>query len=123
MGILLFLMSVVAVEHLTDLLVNVDLLERKRTEFEIMFPSLSKLARCRFCQAFWICGIICILSPGLFGLGDEALSRIADIFLSWLVMHKAVVLLTEATDRFLGRAPSSHNVLLHLPSSESKSDS
>jgi hypothetical protein len=122
MGIVAFLILVVAIEHLTDILVNVDLLEVLRSEFESGFPTFAKLARCRFCQAFWLSGLACLVSPGLLGLSGDVFLRGVDVLLSWLVMHKAVVLLTEVNDRFLGRAPSSHNVILHIPS-ESESES
>jgi hypothetical protein len=112
MTLLTFILLAVGIEHLTDILTNVDLLEVKRQEFEILFPSLSKLARCRFCQSFWLCGaIVSILPSGILGLTGD-FSNYADVALTWLVLHKTVVVLIETTDRFLSRAPK--NVVVQM---------
>lgn len=114
MGVLTFFLVAFCIEHLTDILVNVDVLEGKRQEFELMYPSLAKLARCRFCQSFWLSGAVCMFAPALLKIGGDPFSVLLELGISWLVLHKTVVLMIEATDRFLGRAPKSHNVVLHV---------
>jgi hypothetical protein len=102
MTLLTLTLLALAVEHATDILVNAEPLKNYRIAFQTAFPALYVLAECRFCLSFWISGLTVLFFPGLFGT-----DLVVDTVLTWLVLHKVSVLMIEATERFLGRAPMS----------------
>lgn len=119
MSLFLFIVLVVTIEHITDLLTNVDLLENIRIKLETIIQPFQKIVRCRFCQSFWLSGLIAMLLPGILGLsGNEPFLRIIDIFITWLVLHKAIVLWIETMDRYLGRIPANKNIVLKVLENE-----
>jgi len=94
-----FLLSVLAIDNLTNILTTVDLLEWPRIKFQLMFPRLGKLATCHYCQAFWLSG-----PAAYFLLYGPAEFK---IIVLWLALHRLVQLSTEFHERYLGRAPQS----------------
>ena len=88
------ILLVLAIENLANILSTVDLLEPARTCFETKFPKMGKLARCAYCQAFWIALLACTLG-------------LPNWFVMTLAIHRLCVFLTEFSERYLGRAPLS----------------
>lgn len=120
MEILFFVLMCIAINHFTDILVNVDLLQTCRECFEKTFPKLAKLATCMFCQSFWLLGI----SSCAFCIWNYNLTLFA--FLLWPVLwfsgHKGIQLLNEMSERYMTRTvlpkAISANISLTLENTE-----
>jgi hypothetical protein len=104
--ILNMLLFVLAIENLTDMMVNLEFLEKHRLWFESSFPTIGKLARCKYCQSFWLSAAAAWMLP-------------TECFLAtWLAVHLLVQLARvvheaslEFSDRYLNRAPIRVEVL------------
>ena len=88
-----FILLALAIENLSDILVNVDIawMEKTRAWFEKV-PYIGKLARCRYCQMLWLAVLFCLVVPPV-----------------WMVMalalHRVGQLISEFYERYLNRAP------------------
>lgn len=80
MGIVELILIALAVENLADILVNIDLLENTRARFEVTFPKFKKLARCKYCQMFWLSAIYFSLGVPILVVNCFAVHRIAQFF-------------------------------------------
>jgi len=85
---LYLIICVLAIENMADMLSSLDLLEPARVWFETKFPKLWRLARCKYCQAFWLTGIVLLLPIPIF-------------MLTWFAIHRAAIGISEFFDRFL----------------------
>ena len=89
-----FVIAIIAIENIADILTGVDLLETWRQRFETLLPKLGRLARCKYCQMFWLSLIFfCLCTPP------------ACVLLA-LAAHRISTLLSEFCDRYLNRAPT-----------------
>lgn len=88
------IITILAIENLSDILTTVEWLEGARAWYKKAFPKLERLAGCKYCQMFWMCLIFfCLWMP-------PACLLIA------LAAHRLATLFSEFCDRYLGRAPT-----------------
>jgi len=109
-----FILTCFAINNLTDILTSIDffILSTFRQWFQDTFPKLGKIVICKYCQSFWLSGLICCYASfSMLGLG--VLSSIVSIIL-WLSMHSIIQLIDEFRQRYLDRVllPQNHNVIL-----------
>lgn len=88
----IFVLLTVAVENLADIFVTASFLEPYRELFEKWFPSFAKLARCHYCQTFWLSGVACMFFM-------PACPMMLPIF--WLAMHKCCQFISALSNWFL----------------------
>lgn len=116
MTILFFLLMCIAINNLTDILSNVDLLHGCRTWFQHKFPRLGKIATCQYCQSFWLSGI------GTFIFLENQLNvyNILIWIVLWFSAHRIIQVINEFCERFLSRTslPVNANVFMTLNNSE-----
>lgn len=121
--LLLMLLTALAIENLTDMLVTVDLLESWRLRFEAAFPTIGKIAKCKYCQSFWLSGLAAFALP--------ALDMTGGFFIVWFSLHLMVHVARvvheashEFLERYLNRAPLRVEVLdLHKNLEDALKDS
>lgn len=89
---LTFILTVLAIDNLADILTNVDLLEWLRLWIEKNFPKAGKIARCKYCQMFWLALACALFAPP-----------------AWLIyclaLHRVAQFSSELYDRYINRAP------------------
>lgn len=114
MTLLLFFLMCVGINHLTDVLVNVDLLEPLRKLFVRLFPKLGKLALCKYCQSFWLTSIGSFLFASLDGF--QGWQTIGIWLILWFSGHRLIQIIDEWFDRFIGRIvlPKSLNANVYM---------
>jgi hypothetical protein len=107
--LLTMLLLALAIENITDILVNLDLFEPLRVKFETMFPRIGKLARCKFCQSLWLSGIATATTVQLEGVL---------LLASWPALHLLTHFVRvahesshEFLERYLNRAPTKIYIL------------
>lgn len=62
--LIIFILTALAIERATEVATRVELLEAPRRWFQGIFRnSVGKLAYCKFCQCFWLSGIVAWLLP------------------------------------------------------------
>ncbi len=108
--ILTLILVALAIENLTDILVTVDFLEGWRAKFEAMFPRIGRLARCKYCQSFWLSGVAALLLPPIEVAGGLVVLWFAIHLLAHFarVAHEAS---HEFLERYLNRAPTRVEVI------------
>lgn len=87
-----WMLLALAVENAADMLTGLDLFEPGRVWFENSVPRFSKLARCKYCQTFWLFGLCVLLLPPFW-------------LVAWFAGHRIIQLISEFYDRYLNRAP------------------
>lgn len=87
------ILLVLAIENLADMLTNLEYLEWARKLMD-KIPFFGKIARCKYCQSFWLVGLT--LCPAI---------AIPQWAVMWLGLHRIVTLAAEFFDRYLNRAP------------------
>jgi len=95
------ILIILAVENFTDMLTTLDLFEHPRAWFEKKFGAFGKLARCFFCQSFWLNGIL----TGL--LFFNLMPIVVYWIILWFATHKVIQYVNEFSQRYFGRAPLS----------------
>lgn len=119
----LFLMTTLAIERLTEITTTVDSLECLRAFWEKMFPKVQLLATCKFCQTFWLSGIIGIITPFslIQGLAFNLfIGFILKSFILWLSLWGMALIWSEFMDRYLNRAPI--NLFVMKPTDDQESE-
>jgi len=125
MVIVFFLLMCLAINNLTDILVNVDLLHGCRTCFQNKFPKLGKIVICKYCQSFWLSGIGTAIFLFL-GREPDVITCLTWIVL-WLSAHRIIQIIdifydiaSEYHERYIQRAilPLNANVFLTLEDGE-----
>lgn len=87
------ILLVLAVDNVSDMLTNLDLLEWARNILDKV-PFFGKIGRCKYCQSFWLLGIA--MCPWI---------AVPSWAIFWLAMHRIVQFVGEFYDRYLNRAP------------------
>jgi len=87
----LFLL-VIAIENLADIFTNVEWLESARVWFETNAGPFWKLARCKYCQMFWL-SLIC------------ATVAVPAWIIMTLAIHRLAFIFSEFSDRYINGAP------------------
>lgn len=88
----MFVLLTIAVENLADIFVTVGFLEPYREWFENAVPSLAKVARCHYCQTFWLSGLACVLLMPI-------CAPMVPVF--WLAMHKCCQVVSAFSNWYL----------------------
>jgi hypothetical protein len=110
--LLLFVLFVLAIDNITDIVSTVELLKPMREKFKAKFPGFAKLAECRYCQSFWLSGLVSAVCPLAFPImsklfGDSIVIWVTAWVVSWFAIHRAAQFTREFMDRYLNRAPMS----------------
>jgi len=99
--ILVFLMMCIAINHFTDILANIDLLQPIRNAFSTLFPRFGKLATCMFCQSHWLMMIAC----AIFVFAIRPFDWLSPFlwFILWYGGHRLIQIFHEFCERYLTR--------------------
>lgn len=103
---ILLVMCAIAIENLSDILVTVPWLEPLRKIFENDFSEIGTLARCKYCQMFWMSGLLAMFFPVVpFG----GFPTIVSCFLVWLCSHKIAQWSDSLNKEHLVEIPEEHS--------------
>ena len=100
----IFILSVFAINNITNILTTVDLLESSRIKFQTKFPKIGKLAVCCYCQSFWLSMIVSGLMTVL-AWPCPSIPFYIGWVLTWFCMHRIIELVDQFYQRYLNQAP------------------
>jgi len=111
--VFLYLLGVLAIEHITAIFTSVDLLDGMRKWLSGKQGRLGrivyKIATCQFCESFWLCLIFGFWFPidPFLVIGQYDFAFLSKWILVWFSAHALIVMLSEFKTRYLNRAPFS----------------